>query len=816
MKFIPLIVLLGAPVCSAQLAPPVLTPGGGLVVSPALIRVTNPNPAGAIFYTLNGPDPRDHFGSVTGKAGKYQEPFSINRSTVVRARVKAGAQWSDLVVGAFTADQDFSKLLFTELMYHPRDTDDEAEFVELKNVGAVPLDLSGLGFRISGALPSFTFRTGTVIEPGGFRVLVRGPAAYRALHPNARIDGIFADEMENSVAFLRMAAANGAIAAEMSYYSAAPWQVVPDNHGYFPDDGVGFSLVRTTLDPEADPHDHRTWRASTVRYGSPGADDPPPVVPPIYISELLTRASAGVREAIEFFNPNPIEVHIGGWWLSDERNFPYRYPIPMGTIVPPLGYLVIDESQFSAGDQSVSFSADGERCYLFSGDLNGMLTGYSHGFQFSASDRDVSFGRHLAGDGSETFPPQSSRTIGAPNSGPRVSPVVISEVMYEPAPGGMRYLELRNTTDAPVQLWDPQAPSAAWAVGMYYSRTPLPTNVTIPAQGHLLLVDGEPDAFRSMHNPPATVPIFRHRPFPTTFDGEPVELSRPSGSSGGLVRHVTVDQIDYRNRAPWPPGANGTGDSIERIDLHGRGTDSGNWRICPNGSPGLPNAGNLPPRVWAGGPRVELAGRPSQLSGAVADDRSPGATLSSTWSQISGPAVVEFSNPSLESVTAMFPAPGEYAIRLTANDGEFTGSDVLAVEVVAPPFETWRAAEFTAAELADPAISGASADPDGDGIRNDAEYFFGSDPNSAGSAQRTVASIVGGRLQIEWTQRTQVPDMVAVPERADRLEGPWFSAAELFEKSAEAQGGLTNVAVRERLPLSGRGQGFLRLRLLLR
>jgi hypothetical protein len=310
----------------------------------------------------------------------------------------------------------------------------------LKNVGAVPLNLTGLRFHISGSV-RFSFPNGTIIQPGAFLVLISLPAAFRALHPTAPFHGIFTGEMQNSVDFLKISSANGAVATEMSYYSAAPWQVLPDNHGYFANDGVGFSLVRTTLAPEIDSNDHRTWRASTYRYGSPDADDPAPIVPPIYINELLTRTSAGVLDSIEFFNPNPVDVQIGGWWLSDERNLPYRYPIPPGTIVPARGYLVMDETQFNNGNPSVSFSADGERCYLFSADPIGALTGYSHGFQFGASDRDVSFGRHLASDGSETFPAQVSRTLGSANSAPRISPVVISEIMYRPAAGGMAYVE---------------------------------------------------------------------------------------------------------------------------------------------------------------------------------------------------------------------------------------------------------------------------------------------------------------------------------------------------------------------------------------
>ncbi|WP_165452412.1 carboxypeptidase regulatory-like domain-containing protein [Paenibacillus thalictri] len=45
------------------------------------------------------------------------------------------------------------------------------------------------------------------------------------------------------------------------------------------------------------------------------------------------------------------------------------------------------------------------------------------------------------------------------------------------------------------------------------------------------------------------------------------------------------------------------------------------------------------------------------------------------------------------------------------------------------PFDDWRYIYFTAAQLADPAISGPTADPDHDGLTNYTEYVTGQDPN---------------------------------------------------------------------------------------
>jgi endonuclease I len=61
-------------------------------------------------------------------------------------------------------------------------------------------------------------------------------------------------------------------------------------------------------------------------------------------------------------------------------------------------------------------------------------------------------------------------------------------------------------------------------------------------------------------------------------------------------------------------------------------------------------------------------------------------------------------------------------------------------------FTAWQDTHFTPAELSDANISGATADPDGDGIPNLAEYALGHDPHvvEASSIQSVTNQTVGG------------------------------------------------------------------------
>ena len=53
----------------------------------------------------------------------------------------------------------------------------------------------------------------------------------------------------------------------------------------------------------------------------------------------------------------------------------------------------------------------------------------------------------------------------------------------------------------------------------------------------------------------------------------------------------------------------------------------------------------------------------------------------------------------------------------------------------------WRAGKFTAAELANTNISGASANPDGDQFPNLLEYAMGLDPKTSNSASTVSATL---------------------------------------------------------------------------
>jgi serine/threonine protein kinase len=102
---------------------------------------------------------------------------------------------------------------------------------------------------------------------------------------------------------------------------------------------------------------------------------------------------------------------------------------------------------------------------------------------------------------------------------------------------------------------------------------------------------------------------------------------------------------------------------------------------------------NTPPRVNAGPDQTGTLEQTISLTGTVEDDGlpNPPGTFTVGWSQVSGPGTVTFGNMNAANTTATFSAPGSYNLRLTANDGDLSGSDEVMVTVEVP-----LKADFTA------------------------------------------------------------------------------------------------------------------------
>lgn len=96
----------------------------------------------------------------------------------------------------------------------------------------------------------------------------------------------------------------------------------------------------------------------------------------------------------------------------------------------------------------------------------------------------------------------------------------------------------------------------------------------------------------------------------------------------------------------------------------------------------VPRAVNRAPTVNAGADRTITMPAGVTLVGTVSDDGLPaGSSVSSTWTRISGPGSVSFSNAANPTTSASFSVSGAYVLRLSATDGFLNASDEVQVAV---------------------------------------------------------------------------------------------------------------------------------------
>ncbi|HXV63605.1 MAG TPA: right-handed parallel beta-helix repeat-containing protein, partial [Vicinamibacteria bacterium] len=97
--------------------------------------------------------------------------------------------------------------------------------------------------------------------------------------------------------------------------------------------------------------------------------------------------------------------------------------------------------------------------------------------------------------------------------------------------------------------------------------------------------------------------------------------------------------------------------------------------------------GNTPPTVDAGLPQTITLPATASLDGTVTDDGlpDPPGSVTTSWSELSGPGTVSFSDSSAVDTTASFSEAGTYVLRLTADDGALSAFADVTVTVEPEP-----------------------------------------------------------------------------------------------------------------------------------
>ncbi len=583
-------------------APPVIDSPGGIVPAGTVVRVRAPdsslfNPV-TVEYTIDGPDPRAPGGTTHPDAAVSPADLTINATGSYLFRCRDDAEWSGPVrvhfaVGAAPAGP--GSLLVSELMYHPAAPSAEElargyrddgffEFVELFNPGPEPVYLGDLAFT-QGIRFQFSEGNRAALSPGERVLLVRDPEAFAFRHGQGLpVLGKFEGSLDNGGERLTLTADPEGEAVPVftfRYNDKAPWPSGAD--------GPGHSLSLTKPVSGVDLGNAANWSVETTPGGSPGLP-PASLVLPAFIHEIVPASGPGGAGVLELHNPHQQDIDLDGWFLSNDQGDPELWPLPEGYLIPAAGYLILHpESLFGS---SFRLDPKGGTLMLTSPGLEGSSGSYRHLIEYDAIPAGRSVGRYLNSIGEERFTTLQEPTPGEENALPVLGPVVFSELLYHPAEsgpaGGIEFLELTNIGPANVALHHPDDSELAWRIsGIDYT---LPGGLSLAPGEVLVVARADPEEFRALLGLPAGLQIVG--PFAGKLDnaGETIRLRQPLVSTEGdaEVSYATVDAISYDDEAPWPPEADGSGPSLERVDFTVYGDDVSTWRASavPGGTPG--------------------------------------------------------------------------------------------------------------------------------------------------------------------------------------------------------------------------------------
>ncbi len=514
----------------------------------------------------------------------------------VRCRMKDNtgrySHWSapiQFVAGEGVNADILDYLRITEVMYNNGD----ADFIELKNIGATTLDLSDVSITDG---VDFSFPDGRMLPAGEFVLVVKDLTAFRAQYGtglDSQIAGTFVDSsLSNGGETIKVEDFWNGTIIEFEYNDARGWPLAAD--------GAGHSLVPLSLTIEDQPLGTLdfggNWRQSTYIGGSPGSDDPIPTTS-VVINEFMAHTDYLVpphesNDWTELYNVSGSTVSLSAdWYLSDDVDDLKKYALPTSSLSSG-GHVSYDQvNHFNPdGTGPLGWGLDKAGDEIFLSYLPGTVgvDRVVDCIQFKGQENGVSLSRYPDGDGFWFHTNPGTRDSA--NANP-VAHVVISEIMYHPTIGSTdeEYIELYNPTGSNVELWTVTGP---WALdgGVDYE---FPASTTLASGARILIVDFDPatetarlEAFETAYGTgdlTAGVDIFGPWSGDLSNNGERVTLEKPQDSDDPLdpaaISWIIVDECIYNDSWPWPTEPDGLGGALKRISSAPAtsGNDPTNW-----------------------------------------------------------------------------------------------------------------------------------------------------------------------------------------------------------------------------------------------
>jgi hypothetical protein len=488
-------------------------------------------------------------------------------------------------------------LRVTELLADPVGGGDY-EFVELRNTGAQPLDLSGVRFS-QGITFDFSAAGFTNLNPGEYCVLAANLAAFTSRYGTTGITiaGQYSGKLANEGETIEILGQLNDEILRFIYRTGRGWPLAAEGcgHALVPLDSAIAGEAGGSLDYGGN------WRAGNFIGGSPGQAET--VLPSaVQLNEIVAHTDYDdpahpeydSNDRIELYNALDISLVLGtNWYLSDDAGQLDKWTIPATTTIPPHGHVAFDEVTGFHSPITNGFGLDkaGERVILSYLPPTGSRR-VVDAVRFKGQENGVSLGRYADG---KAYWYALAPTTGATNARPALHPV-ISEIMYHPPDNPTNntleeFVEIRNPTDAAVALWTASGP---WRIDGGVSYT-FPSNTILASGESIVLVTFDPSDSGLLSSFLTTYSLSNGEvrvlgPLSGQLDnhGDRLALEHPQEGDllGEPVSWVIVDEVIYFDQNPWPAEADGTGRSLQRKYARWSGNDPASWYASFAASPG--------------------------------------------------------------------------------------------------------------------------------------------------------------------------------------------------------------------------------------
>ncbi len=518
----------------------------------------------------------------------------------VRCRMKDNtgrwSHWSNAVqfaAGEPLAAGTLENLRITELMYAPAPggsyQDYEYEFIELKNIGDETLDLSYVRF-VKGITFGFDGNDIITLAPGQFVLVVKSKNAFKSRYGtgfSSRIAGEFTGKLANEGEGVILEDSWNGIIADFEYNNGRGWPLAAS--------GAGHSLVPLDAavlnEPQGSLHYGGNWRASAYIGGSPGQDDPEPIVN-VVINEIMAHTDYSnpqypdydSNDWIELYNTTSSSINLSNWYLSDNIDNLKKWAIP-SVQIGGHSRKTFDEVHNFHNPITTGFGLNkaGEKVvlsYLPGGSQNRVVDCIS----FKGEENDISLGRYQDGG---TYWFHLTPSMSSSNNNP-ISGIVIDEMMYHPVDSNDEYIELYNPTAGQILMHNADG---SWRLDGAVSYT-FPAGLSIPAGDRLIVVGFDPvmdtarlSAFIAAYKTgPLTAGVDIVGPWSDDLSNasERLALEKPQAPDVPTdpVSWIIVDEVIYADFVPWPESPDGDGDALQRIfaDKYHSGNDPASWQ----------------------------------------------------------------------------------------------------------------------------------------------------------------------------------------------------------------------------------------------